>query len=190
MDIYHVGLTAIRIKGKKTTLVVDPFTKETAGLKWHQTPSDAVLLTSSASWRTPHIRTSAVDNYRVVIDGPGEYEVGGVAIVGIPIGQITSYYIKIDGIALLHLGLLDIPLSDSEFDRYPAIDILFVSVSSEAPRLVTKLEPKIIVPMNFTQASMAPFLKELGKEDVKPQPKLTTTREKLPAELEVVVLRI
>lgn len=184
MDIYFYGLTAVRIRGKKTAVVIDPFSKEKTGKKFEKVETDAVLLTAKNS---PMTSLDQIQNYRVVIDGPGEYEVGGVAIIGIGVSDSTVYALKMDGIVLLHLGKLDISLSDSQIDKLPAADIVFATVGNEMPDIIAKLEPKIIIPMYETGA-LGGFLKGIGKEGLKPQAKLTITREKLPGEMEVVVL--
>lgn len=185
MDIYHFGLSAIRIKGKKTAIVIDPFFKDKTGLKFEKVEADAVLISDrEASWMS----LSQVDGYRVVIDGPGEYEVGGIAIRGIAIDDTVSYLVKIDGITVLHLGEIIKPLTDTEIEKYPSVDILFVSVSKDTADMIAKFEAKIVIPLNFTNETLGVFLKELGKESVKPLSKLTITREKLPGEIEVVVL--
>ena len=65
--------------------------------------------------------------------------------------------------------------------------------------MVSQLEPKVIIPMHYKRkeldektfaglADLNLFLKELGKTDIAPLPKYTTTREKLPSEATVVVL--
>lgn len=193
MDIYFLGLTAVRLRGKKTTLVVDPFNREKTGtlpvgrrVKFDKTEADAVLLTSKNARETS---LSQVQNYRVIVDGPGEYEVGGVSIIGLPVGETTTYYIKMDGVALLHLGALQKPLSESEFEKYPNIDVVFVpaSLGKDAADMVAKLEPKVVVPIHFDD-NLTLFLKELGKSDVKPQSRLSITKDKLPQELEVAWL--
>lgn len=192
MDIYFLGLTALRLKGKKTTLVVDPFTKESAKIipggrqvKFEATEADGVLITSK---HVSHISADQVNNYRVVIDGPGEYELGGATIVGIPVFDQTTYYVKMDGINLLHLGGLRQSFTDSDLDKFPSIDILFIAVTKEAADIIAKLEPKIVIPLHFDEAALALFLKAIGKEGIKPISKLTITKEKLPSEMEVVVL--
>ena len=184
MDIYFFGLTAVRIRGKKTAIVLDPFSKEKAGKRFEKTEADAILLTSK---NTSTTSLDQIENYRVVIDGPGEYEVGGVSINGISMGNATIYAIKMDGIVLLHLGKHDKAFSDSQIEKLPAADIVFTPASKEIADTLAKLEPKIIIPM-YEDGALESFLKEIGKDSIKPQSKLTVTREKLPAEMEVVVL--
>lgn len=182
MDIYFLGFTAVRLRGKKTSIVIDPFDKEKTGIKFEKTEADAVLLTAKNS---PQMSIQQIANSRVVIDGPGEYEVGGVSIVGIAASGLTTYYIKMDGIALLHPGALQKKLSENELDRYPNVDIFFAP--PEGADMVSKLEPKVVIPINFGD-NISRLLKELGKEGTKPATKLSITKDKLPAELEVVVL--
>ncbi len=177
MDIYFLGQGAVRIRGKKTTLVVDPLEKVDA---------DGVLITNHD---VTSIQLSKVNGLRVVISGPGEYEVGGAAILGVQVGEATTYSIKIDGVTLLHLGNLTKPLTDSEIDKYPSIDIVFLPAVREIVPLIAKLEPKIVIPIHFTKENIEPFLKETGKEGLSARDKLTTSREKLPQELEVVWLK-
>lgn len=185
MDISFLGLSCVRLKGRKTTLIIDPFTKESSGISFPKTEADAILFTAKQS---PITITSQVSGYRVVIDGPGDYEVGGVAILGVKVADVTTYSIKIDGLSILHLGALSENLTDSDLDKYPNIDILLVPMRKDATSLVAKLEPKIVIPVLFNSETLIPFLAELGKESSKSQPKLSITRERLPSELEVVVL--
>ena len=65
--------------------------------------------------------------------------------------------------------------------------------------MIGEIEPKIVIPMHYGRRQLkeqafgklvpvAEFLKEIGKETVTPQPKLTISKDKLPTELQVVVL--
>jgi L-ascorbate metabolism protein UlaG (beta-lactamase superfamily) len=199
MEISFLGLSALLLQGKKTTLLTDPFEKEKTGIPFGKKEADAILLTV----RDAYTSTREVEGFHVLVDGPGEYEVGGISIIGVRGGGITTYCIKMDGITLLDLGPLRKTLTDSEFERYPNIDILFVPVGGrgsingkDAVAMVTKLEPKVVIPIYFqtSEKEKLPldgaetFLREMGREGVKPQTKLSLTREKLPAELEVVWL--
>ena len=177
MDIYFSDETSIRLKGKKTALVIDPTSTVEA---------DAILLTQK---NLSYVKLDKVKNARVTIAGSGEYEIGGVAIVGVKVGETTTYYVKMDGVALVHLGGITAPLSDSEIDKYPSVDVLFVPVIKGIAEMVTKFEAKVVVPIKYENASLTEFFKEMGKDAVNTQPKLSISREKLPAELEIVALK-
>src|SRR5258708_559462 len=120
MDITYLGLSSLRLKGKKTTIIVDPFEKQKAGISFESTEADGVVHTSK---KASYLGSEGVKDFRVVIDGPGEYEVGGVGVVGMAMGGITTYYIKIDGIALLVFGALLKKPTDTEVEKFPPVDI-------------------------------------------------------------------
>jgi L-ascorbate metabolism protein UlaG (beta-lactamase superfamily) len=66
-------------------------------------------------------------------------------------------------------------------------------------QVVSEVEPSIVIPMHYKTeyhdekafGMLSPvdvFLKAMGKEQIAPQPKLVVTKDRLPAELQVVVL--
>ncbi|MCX6793894.1 MAG: lactamase, partial [Candidatus Gottesmanbacteria bacterium] len=59
-----------------------------------------------------------------------------------------------------------------------------------AVSVINEIEPSIVIPMHYggVLATLKEFLKEIGKEEVVPQPKLTVTRDKLPEQMQVVIL--
>lgn len=70
---------------------------------------------------------------------------------------------------------------------------------AQAVQVTNDIEPDIVIPMHFGRtdidqkkfgslASYHVFLKEIGKEGIVEQPKLVITKDKLPAEMQVVVL--
>jgi L-ascorbate metabolism protein UlaG (beta-lactamase superfamily) len=67
--------------------------------------------------------------------------------------------------------------------------------AKNASDVVSQLEPKIVIPMHYAlpglKFELEPienFLKEMGFESVEPQAKLSITKDKLPGEMQVVVL--
>ena len=65
MDIAIVGNNSIKLKGKQVAFVVNP-TKDMPKIS-----ADAVLLLNGDA----NIDLARVTDYRIVLDGPGEYEV-------------------------------------------------------------------------------------------------------------------
>lgn len=205
MEITHIGHACFRLRGKTATLVIDPYDPQMVGLKMPKLTADAVLCTHSHG---DHHYLEAVEEARVVIDGPGEYEVSQATILGIPAshgadrGSVTIYRIQMDGLVLVHLGDLGEKLKSEQLDELNEVDILMVPVggrftldAGQAAEVVAQIEPKIVIPMHYKVEGLAieigtkdAFLKEMGKEEVRPQPKLVITKEKLPPEMEVVVL--
>lgn len=216
MDIYWLGHAAFRLKGKHATIIIDPFDPEATGLKLPKDlVADAVLIThdhpdhnnSKAVTQTPSGEAPMTFTY------PGEYEVAGAVITGIPAfhdnsngserGVNTIFNLLIDGLNILHLGDLgQSEITEQQLAQIGQTDILLIPVGSVytidakvASNIVSQLEPKIIIPMHYKTEGLKPelegvenFLKEMGTEGIEPQPKLSITKEKLPDEPQVVVL--
>lgn len=209
VDITYFGHSCFKIRGKNVTLLIDPFNQEFTGLKIPKVEVDAVLSTHN---HPDHNDLSRVTNYRLVINGPGEYEVGGAQISGISTfhdaengkkrGLNTVFEIKIDGLTIVHLGDLGHKLTDEQVEILNGVDILMVPVGGGptidaqlATKVVNQLEPLIILPMHYQKPGLKflldpldNFLKEIGKEKVVRLPKLSISKDKLPTETEIVIL--
>lgn len=209
VDIYWLGQACFKIRGKNATIVTDPYHPEIVGFKLPKTSADIVMVTHQ---HEDHNNVAAIENSPVIVSGPGEYEIKDVQIVGLPAfhdkekgsqrGKMTLYRIVIDGLVLAHLGDLGHKLSDTELEELGNVDILMLPVggvytldAKEAAEVVAQVEPKIVLPMHykipelkFELGGLDKFFEEMGKEFCIAEPKLSVSREKLPEELEVVVL--
>lgn len=219
MDIYWYGQSCFKIKGKTSSIVIDPFTPDVIGLKLPKDlEADVVLQTHN---HPDHNNISAVKSDistpigRPVFDAPGEYEIKGAIITGVKAfhdstngedrGMNTIFHIYIDGLNIVHLGDLgQNKLTEEQIQAIAQTDILMVPVggnytinSQEAAQIISQLEPKIIIPMHYAVPGLKvelegndKFLKEMGVEEVTEVPKLTITKDKLPDEPQVIVLKI
>ncbi|OGE31691.1 hypothetical protein A2631_00910 [Candidatus Daviesbacteria bacterium RIFCSPHIGHO2_01_FULL_44_29] len=210
MEIYYLGHACFKLKGKTSSIIIDPFNTET-GLKLPKDmQADACLITHNHS---DHNNQAAVTGSPVVLNGPGEYEVKGVAVTGIASyhdnvagaerGANTIYNIYIDGLNIVHLGDLgQDALTEAQESEIGITDILLIPVggtytitAKQASSIVAQLEPRIIIPMHYGVEGLkyplegvASFLKEMGVESLEPVSKLSITKDKLPDEPQVVVL--
>lgn len=196
MEITFLGHAAFRMKGKTATVVTDPYAPNEVGLKFpkHMT-ADIVTVSHD---HPDHNAIHEIEGAAYVVNGPGEYEIKGVAIIGLSTfhdeekgakrGKNTMYRIEMDGLSIVHLGDLGHTLSVTEVDSLDGVDILMIPVSGCAVPLINEIEPSIVIPMRYNRDELAVFLKEIGKEDVAPQPKLTVTKDKLPEQMQVVIL--
>ncbi len=215
MDIYWGGQALIRIKGKHSAVVIDPFDQEYTGLKLPKDLiGDLVLVTHDHqdhnAWSGIK---SATGQPAMMFDKPGEYEVSGVVVTGVSSfhdneqgaerGINTIFHIMQDGMNLVHLGDLgQSALTEEQLAQIGSVDILFIPVgglytidAKVASNIVSQLEPSIIIPIHykieglkFDLAGVEGFLKEMGAENVVVQQKLSINKDKLPEEPEVVVL--
>ena len=208
MEVKWLGHSCFRLKGKSTIVVTDPYSPDT-GYTLGKVNADIVTVSHQ---HPGHNNTEAVSGTHRIVQGPGEYEIGEVIIIGIAAfhddkkgavrGKNTAYLMEIDEISVCHLGDIGHQLTDSEVEELGVVDVLLVPVggkstidASTAAQVVRQLDPKIVIPMHFQtpdhKGDLAPvekFLKEMGKDDIEPQPKLTISRTNLPPTTQVVVL--
>lgn len=197
-------------KGEQIMLAIDPF-DETIGLKVPSLSADILLITHS---HHDHSNKKAIKGTPFLIEGPGEYEVKGVFIQGIPSfhdnvqgkqrGQNTIYTIEAEDMRLCHLGDLgQKELTSEQIEEIGDIDILMIPVggvytinSKEANRIIAQLEPRIVIPMHYHIPKLKiklegvdKFLKEFGRKSIVPQPKLLIKKKDLTEETKLVVLQ-
>lgn len=187
MDITYLGHSSFRLRGKTATVVTDPYDPAMTGLKFPKhTTADIVTVSHDHG---DHNAIGELEGEPFVVAGPGEYEIKGVGIVGLSGGKTTIYRMEIDGVSVVHLGSIDQVLTAAQVDSLDGVDILLVPVNDVAFQIVHEVEPSIVIPMHAgTADSVSAFLKEMGKEGIAPQPKLIVTKEKIPEEMQVVVL--
>ena len=209
MDITWLGHSSFKIKAKSATLVIDPFDPQ-IGLPWAKQSADILLMSHGHS---DHHYAQGVDA-GFTVDGPGEYEVKDVTITGVRVfhdptngserGVNTAYSMLADGLTIVHLGDLGHELSAEQAEELTSPDVLMIPIGghytidgSAAAKVVSQLEPRMVIPMHYATPELKlpaqleglePFLKALGKEMPEVQPVLKVTKESLPDELKVVVL--
>lgn len=213
MDIVHIGHSSFKIRGKKASLITDPYDPNMTGLKFPKVEADVVTISHH---HHDHDYSTGIISEKIVIDGPGEYEVKGIKITGISTfhdnnngsekGRNIIFKIDIDNISIAHLGDLGHKLNDQIIEQLNGIDILLIPVGGffsldpqTAAQIVNSLEPMITIPMHYLTDSLnkdnfgkllpvSAFLKEVGKENIQPVLKLTISKDKLGTEPQVVVL--
>lgn len=172
MEVALLDKTSLRIKSKHTNFVVDP------SEKLPKTSADAIIILSGDS-----VNLSKITDYRVVIKSPGEYEVGGIKISAIDIEGSTAYGLTVDNIDLLLAKTSSITKVSEKLMEY---QIAIFNVDSEINQtVVTALEPRAVILYGEKANDAA---KALGKEDAQVLQKFSVFEDKLPEEMQVVVL--
>ena len=207
MDVTWLGHGCFRLRGRSAAVVTDPY-PPAIGLKLSRL--DADLVTVSHEHENHNYTQVVRDAYE--IRGPGEYEVAGVSVIGVPTfhdaekgakhGRNTVYLIEIDDVRVCHLGDLGHKLDDAEAEAISAPDVLLVPVgghtaidAAQAAEVVRQLEPRYVVPMHYAIPglklqldSLDRFLKEMAVTASEPQPKLSVQRSSGEYDTKVVVL--
>jgi L-ascorbate metabolism protein UlaG (beta-lactamase superfamily) len=214
MEIIWYGHACFRLKDRITTVVTDPYDK-TLGLPLPYPKTDIVTVSHDAPH---HNHVAGVKGEFKVIDGPGEYEIGGVFITGIHlatpkkindndndnevVAQNNIYVIYIEDIAVCHLGDLNHVPTQNQVEDLGSIEVLMVPVggqnalsAAQAAEVISLIEPYIVIPMHYhlpaLEIKLDPidkFLKEMGLTKADTVDTLKLTKSGLPEETQIVLM--
>jgi len=202
MIITRYGAAFVKVQQGDTIFAFNPISRE-YDPKAAKFGADAALISLHDPMFNGGDNVSFGSKEPMIIDGPGEYETGGVFVRGFPSegpdGKINTIYTTIiDGIRICHLGGLAKPtLLMETAEEIGIIDVLFVPISGgqfltpkEALKLATTLEAKIIVPVMYDGGTeLKTFLKEAGNEKVEPVDKLSIKKKDVEGkEGEIVII--
>ena len=191
MTITWFGHSCFRIESKEgpstgsgqVSVLIDPFSKD-IGLKPPRIKDNLVLVTHN---HYDHNNVEGANPEAMIINGPGEYEKQGIYVRGIlsyhdkaggqERGLNTIYLIKAEDMVICHMGDFDQDkFEEHQLDDIGDVDILMIPVGGkytidykEAVETVSKIEPKIIIPMHYKVKGLNididgpdKFIKELG----------------------------
>ncbi len=211
MEITWFGHSCFRLMERGMAAVVtDPY-DDSLGYPPLRLKADIVTVSHAAPG---HANLDAVKGDPRAITGPGEYEIGGVFITGVPTGRDgdkkkaadsarnTVFLFDYDGFTVCHLGDLDHVPTQAQIEALGSVDIALVPVggggglnAAQAAEVISLLEPGIVVPMHYRTDGgsrnlepVSKFLKEMGLGAVKPEPLLKLSKSGVPEETRVVVL--
>jgi L-ascorbate metabolism protein UlaG (beta-lactamase superfamily) len=209
MEITWYGHSCFRITERSmATVVTDPFDHSVIGYGELQLKADIVTVSHEAPG---HSHLKAVKGSKWQIIGPGEYEIGGVFLTGVPTGKrekdnngrVMIYVFEYEGVTIAHLGDLRTVLNRKEVEALGKVDVLLVPVGgvegltpAKAAEVVNLIEPGIVVPMLYQTPAeklelgeLDGFLKQMGiSEQPEAQESLKLTKRDIPNETRVVVL--
>ena len=208
MDITWHGHACFRLYQRGASVVTDPYEKE-IGYELPRLRADIVTVSHD---HPGHRYAKGVRNRKLVVTGPGEYEVNGVFITGVATfhdgkkggarGRNACYLFDFGGLKICHLGDLGHIPSQAQIEALNSVDVLLVPVgakstinAAQAAEVVSLLEPKVVIPMHYKLPELSvevgplePFLREMGVREAEPQARLVVTPSTLPGETRVVVL--
>ncbi len=208
MDIIWLGHSCFRLKSREGSIVVDPY-HEDLGLTLGKVSADVVLVTHD---HAGHNNAKAVSGFRKIVSGPGEYEVRDIMINGIRTyhdnqkgelrGKNTTYLIRIDGVAVCHLGDLGHILSSSQVNEMDEVDVLLVPVggestigAGEASEIIGLIDPRIVIPMHYQfdgirsdLDTLDRFLREMGAAGAQSVARLVVSHSNLPEDTQIIPL--
>jgi L-ascorbate metabolism protein UlaG (beta-lactamase superfamily) len=211
MDISWLGHSCFLLRGKNVTLVTDPFSPQ-LGYSLGKISASIVTISHNHPGHNFAMGVGGLGGVRpYVVRGPGEYEVSDILITGVAsyhdnkrgqeLGRNTIYVIHMDELVICHLGDLGHMLQEEQLEEVADADVLLVPIgghntinAAQAAEVISQVEPRIIIPMHYrpsageTPDPLDKFCREMGVETINTQPKLSITRNNLPAETQVVIL--
>jgi len=164
--------------------VTDPFDNKSIGYDSLKLRSDIVTVSHDAPG---HNNTDAVKGTSHVIDGAGEFEIGGVFITGVQTesgsgkkkakakdgeesARNTVYVFDYDGITVAHLGDLKEVPTQSEIELLGTINVALVPVggggglnAAKAAEVISLIEPNLVIPMHYATPAAKVSLDALNK---------------------------
>ncbi len=205
MTISWYGEACFLLENSGVRILIEPPQKE-SGINPPRLKSDILIFSRPRADIASALSQQSEAPF--IIDGPGEYEVGGVRVLGVAdpstgSGQANNLYnIEVDGVKISHLGFLKNDLDDEKVAIFDDSDIILIQVGNNevldaeaAMKLINKLEPSIAIPMLYDvkglktkRAPLATFLKESEAKEP-PQPKLTIKKKDInEEEIKIVIL--
>ncbi|MFW5853320.1 MAG: MBL fold metallo-hydrolase [Patescibacteria group bacterium] len=195
MIINYYGAGCLRVQFGDKVVAFNPISKDFNQVKPVRFGADTALVSANvpACNGVEGLRSSTDGS--MIIDGPGEYEIGGEFIEGFEtVGPDriinTVYTVELEGMNIVHLGLLtEQSLPDEVVEGLGSIDILFVpagglgSVQPQvAAKLAASLGAKLVIPVfpvdeKKAKDSFEIVAKELGGDKVKPLEKISLKRK-------------
>lgn len=198
MDVQFFGANCLVLSNKEVRIVIDDNLTQ-LGAKTVTKSGDVVLFTGSNHGEAPA-------DARIVIDMPGEYEIGNISITGVPARghmveaaddrSTTMYKVVVGDLTYVVTGHIYPTLSEDQLEALGIVDVLFVPVGGHgytldpvgALKLTRNIDPKLVVPTHYDdkalkyevpQGTLGDALKELSME---PKDRVEKLRIK-PAEL-------
>ena len=185
MEITWYGHSCFRLTERNyATVVTDPYDNKSIGYDSLKLRSDIVTVSHDAPG---HNNTDAVKGTSHVIDGAGEFEIGGVFITGVQTdssgagkkrakkddeasGRNTIYVFDYDGITVAHLGDLKEVPTQSEIELLGTINVALVPVggggglnAAKAAEVISLIEPNLVIPMHYSTPASKVSLDALNK---------------------------
>ncbi|MEA2020407.1 MAG: MBL fold metallo-hydrolase [Patescibacteria group bacterium] len=202
LKVEYFGHFCFKVRGKRSSVVIDPFSEKVSGLSLPERKGDLVLVTKDDP---AHNNVQAVHDFKYVATGPGEYEVEGIHVLAGTLNGATFYQFIIDGVSFMHLGPINDVLTDEQLAEVGETSVLFVPVGGvetiepeKAAEVVAQIEPGIVIPMNYKMdydglrdlAAVEKFIEEMGEELDRREELKLRSNVTLDEDTEVVVLEL
>jgi len=169
MEIALLTKSGLRIKGEQASVAIDPSDKAVY---------EAVLLLT----KTPEEVTKQDET--ILVTGAGEYEIGGIKVGCMRSETDLVYSIIVDGVEVMVGKLTVLEKMQHKLKEH---NIVVVNCDAEgSASFITSLAENVVM---FYGDKAKEITASFGKENVKEMTKYSSTKDKLPTEVETVLLQ-
>ena len=170
VEISWYGNGCFRLRSQLGTVITDPY-PPTPALRLPKL-NGSIVAVSDPTLCDDTVVTR--DDHSLLLTGPGEYEIGGIFIMGVPMqsreqsqtstqpqtstqSPVTAFVFELEGLAVCHLGLPWQAPSATQIESLGDIDVLLLPVGGPdrigvqaVSDLASELEPKVLIPMYYS----------------------------------------
>lgn len=173
MDVTILNENTLRVRGKNASIIINPSSSTS------KTETDAVLLLGNNF----DYNSAKIEGSRITIKGPGEYEISGVKISTIGVDDERVAKIDVDGVKVLVGSGASI---EKIHDKIEEAEVAVINSDADFNHsILTSLEANALLIYGSKKMEVA---KSLGKDEPVSSGKYSTSADKLPQEMEVVLL--
>lgn len=202
MEIRSLGRSGFEVKSTVGTVLIDPPDEAMSG----PFPDPNTIMAFSKRSDVIRVTPPGVSK---VIEGPGEYEIGGLSVRGVATPADnpevsheinTTYVIDADGVLVCSTGALGSAPDTVAVQQVGKVNVLLLDPEAspmsgdELAATMRTFEPSVVVPSGYDASTGKPgalqaeLLKELGVKQIDPQNRLTVSKTTLPEERTTMVL--
>ena len=167
MDFAILTENGIKLKGKQSVILIDSSSARA------KVPADAILQL---------LQQNASEDQTLIIQGPGEYETKGTKITGTRTDKDMWYEIVMEGVDILIGRATTITRAKDKLRDFDVALIYADDVISQ--QALGVISPSVFITYGEKAKET---ITSLGKENGEVN-KYTTTKDKLPSEMEIVLL--
>ncbi len=170
MEITLLGPNSIKLRGKHAAVTINPLEKTSV--------TNAAIILGNLDKNLLKIREDIV-----TIEGPGEYETGGIKIVGIQNETETIYSLTIDNISILIGKITEVEKIYQKLQEHHVALLL-----ADSPRDAAFASGLASNALLFYGEQGAVMAQTLAKDKLKKMNKYQIFFDKMPSEVETVLL--
>jgi len=180
MEIKYFNQGQIYLKGKKENVWINPQKEDFSNKSCE---ARIVIFTDKAR----NFVILGQEDGKVIICGPGEYEIGGIEINGIN----AMYALNVDGIKVVVVGRVEGEISEKKKEKLEEADVLLVGIGSESVDIAKKSAANYIIPIEYEnrEDELKKFLDAFDEENLESIESLKVEKDNLPEAMEVVLLK-